>query len=146
MVKIHTGLMRPLCLAVYPECIGPIGILSLYLDKPMTQGIPTASHRPCATDSARVDRLGLCNSLIEICMPTSGGPWPVIKTNMHLWSGGHFKNTCKLLNLRGLKFSHVNKICIFQCIGKIFCVEFQRVTLKFHTKYLTHTLKEAILM
>ena len=30
---------------------------------------------------------------------------------------------------------------IFQCIGKIFCVEFQRVPLKFHTKYLTHTLK-----
>ena len=31
---------------------------------------------------------------------------------------------------------------IFQRMGKIFCVEFQRVPLKFHTKYLTHTLKE----
>ena len=30
-------------------------------------------------------------------------------------------------------------------MGKIFCVEFQRVPLKFHTKYLTHTLKDAIL-
>ena len=29
-------------------------------------------------------------------------------------------------NLRALKFSHVNKICIFQCMCKIFCVEFQR--------------------
>ena len=29
---------------------------------------------------------------------------------------------------------------IFQCMGKIFCVEFQRVPLKFHTKYLTHIL------
>ena len=29
----------------------------------------------------------------------------------------------------------------FQCMGKIFCVKFQRVPLKFHTKYLTHTLK-----
>ena len=28
---------------------------------------------------------------------------------------------------------------IFQCMGKIFRVEFQRVPLKFHTKYLTHT-------
>ena len=27
-------------------------------------------------------------------------------------------------------------------MGKIFCVEFQRVPLKFHTKYLTHTLKD----
>ena len=31
---------------------------------------------------------------------------------------------------------------IFQRMGKIFCVEFQRVPLQFHTKYLTHTLKE----
>ena len=55
--------------------------------------------------------------------------------------GGHFKNTYELLNLRALKFSPVNKIRIFQCMGMIFCVEFQRYPLKFHTKYLTHTLK-----
>ena len=30
-------------------------------------------------------------------------------------------------------------------MGKIFCVEFQRVPMKFHTKYLTHTLKDMIL-
>ena len=30
---------------------------------------------------------------------------------------------------------------ISQSMGKVFCVEFQRVPLKFHTKYLTHTLK-----
>ena len=30
---------------------------------------------------------------------------------------------------------------IFQCMCEIFCVEFQRYPLKFHTKYLTHTLK-----
>ena len=30
----------------------------------------------------------------------------------------------------------------FQSMGQIFCVEFQRVPLKFHTKYLTHTLKD----
>ena len=29
-------------------------------------------------------------------------------------------------------------------MGKIFCVEFQRYPLKFHTKYLTHTLKDMI--
>ena len=57
---------------------------------------------------------------------------------------GCFKNTYELLNLRALKFSPVNKIYIFQCMGKIFCVEFQRYTLKFHTKYLTHTLKNTI--
>ena len=56
--------------------------------------------------------------------------------------GGGFKNTYELLNLRALKFSLVNKIHIFQCMGMIFCVEFQRYPLKFHSKYLTHTLED----
>ena len=60
--------------------------------------------------------------------------------------GGRFKNTYELLNQRALKFSYVNKIHIFQCMGKIFCVEFQRYPLKFHTKCLTHTLKDMIFM
>ena len=59
-------------------------------------------------------------------------------------TGGRFNNTYELLNLRALKFSPVKKIHIFQCMGKIFCVEFQRYPLKFHTKYLTHTLKDMI--
>ena len=57
---------------------------------------------------------------------------------------GHFKNTYELLNLKALKFSHANKIHMFQCMGKIFCVEFQRYPLIFHTKYLIHTLKDMI--
>ena len=57
---------------------------------------------------------------------------------------GRFKNTYELLNLRALKYSSVNKIHIFQCMGEIFCVEFQRYPLKFHTKYQTHTLKDII--
>ena len=56
--------------------------------------------------------------------------------------GGRFKNTYELLNLRALKISKLHKNHIFQCMGKVFCVEFQRVPLKFHTKYLTHTLKD----
>ena len=56
-------------------------------------------------------------------------------------SGGRFKNVYELLILRALKFSMSHKN-IFQCMGKIFCVEFQRYSLKFHTKYLTHTLKD----
>ena len=60
--------------------------------------------------------------------------------------GGVSKNTYELLNQRALKFSYVNKIHIFRCMGKIFCVEFQRYPLKFHTKYLTHTLKDMIFM
>ena len=58
--------------------------------------------------------------------------------------GGRFKNTYELLNLRALKHSPVNKIHIIQCMGEIFCVEFQRYPLKFHTKYPTHTLKDVI--
>ena len=54
--------------------------------------------------------------------------------------GGYLKNIYEPINLRALKFSLVNKLRIFQCMGKIFCGEFQRVPLKFHTKYLTHTL------
>ena len=50
----------------------------------------------------------------------------------------------ELLNLRALKFSPMDKIYIFQCMGKIFWVEFQRLPLKFHTKYLTHTMKYVI--
>ena len=56
--------------------------------------------------------------------------------------GGVFKNTYELLNLRAFKISVFYKNHIFQCMGKIFCVEFQRVPLKFHIKYLTHTLKD----
>ena len=56
-----------------------------------------------------------------------------------------FKNAYVLLNLRGIKFPPVNKIHIFRCMGKIICVKFQRAPLKFHTKYLTHTLKDRIL-
>ena len=58
------------------------------------------------------------------------------------WTGGRFKDVYEFLNLRAHKISMLYTICIFQCIGKIFCVEFQRVPLKFHTKYLTHTLKD----
>ena len=52
------------------------------------------------------------------------------------------KNAEELLNIRDLKISMLYKNHIFHCMGKIFCVEFQRVPLKFHTKYLTHTLKD----
>ena len=56
-------------------------------------------------------------------------------------TGGHFKNVYELLNLRSPKISVSYKNHIFQHMGKVFCVEFQRFPLKFHTKYLTHTLK-----
>ena len=72
-----------------------------------------------------------------------GDPVQLIKFGSQ-WPGGRFKNAYELLNLRALKFSPANKMHIFQCMGKIFCVEFQRVPLKFHTKYLAHTLKDAI--
>ena len=52
-----------------------------------------------------------------------------------------FKNAQELLNMRALKISILYKNHIFRRMGKIFCVEFQRFPLKFHTKYITHTLK-----
>ena len=63
------------------------------------------------------------------------------------WDPGDcFKNTYELLNLGALKISYGQKTDIFQCMGKIFWVEFQRGPLKFHTKYLTHTLKDTFFM
>ena len=59
-----------------------------------------------------------------------------------LVTGGRFKNAYGLLNLRALKIAMLYKNRIFQCMSKIFCVEFEMVPLKFHTKYLTHTLKD----
>ena len=56
--------------------------------------------------------------------------------------GGGGGDTYELLILRALKISILYKNEISQCMEKIFCVEFQRFPLKFHTKYLTHTLKD----
>ena len=79
------------------------------------------------------------------------GPMLTQFTDAYIWhwgemsyrrTGGRFKNAYELLNLRALKISMLYKNRTFQCMGKIFCVEFQRVPLKFHTKYLTHTLKD----
>ena len=57
---------------------------------------------------------------------------------------GRFKTAYELLNLSTLKYSTVNILHIFQWMSKVFCVEFQRVPLKFLTKYLTHTLKDTL--
>ena len=57
--------------------------------------------------------------------------------------GGRFENAYELLTLRALKISMFHKTFNFQCMGKIFGVEFQRCPLKFDTKYLTNTLKDA---
>ena len=77
--------------------------------------------------------------------------WSRLGDDLYIWApevyehkgpGGRFKNTYELLNLRARKISTLYKNRIFQCMGKIICVEFQRYPLKFHTKYLTHTLKD----
>ena len=57
---------------------------------------------------------------------------------------GRFENTYELVNLGARQFIFINKLRIFQCMGKIFCVEFQWGPLRFHKKYLTHTLKKTI--
>ena len=51
---------------------------------------------------------------------------PDVSTHL-VWPGGCFKNTYELLNLRAVLFSSVDKIHIFQYMGKIFCVEFQKM-------------------
>ena len=39
----------------------------------------------------------------------------------------NFNNTDELLNLRTLKISTSDKYGFFQCMGKIFCVQFSKV-------------------
>ena len=87
--------------------------------------------------------VGMCDlhTCIQVAEFQRWHPWAVCVTGNDEWSGGRFKNTYELLNLRALKISKLHINHIFQCMGKILCVEFQRVPLKFHTKYLTHTLK-----
>ena len=60
-------------------------------------------------------------------------------------SGALKKNGYKLVNLEALTFSLLSKLQTFQCMGKIFCVEFQRVrgTFEIPRIYLAHTLKDA---
>ena len=60
----------------------------------------------------------------------------------YVFRGGGFKNVYELSNRRALKISELYKNHIFQSMGKIFCVEFQRVPMKFHKKYLTPTLRD----
>ena len=67
---------------------------------------------------------------------------PIETPNQCQYPGGRFKNAYELLNLRALKISMLFENRIFQYMGKIFCVEFQGVPLKFPIKYLTHTLKD----
>ena len=57
-------------------------------------------------------------------------------------SGGISKSAYDLVNLRALKLSTLYKNRIFQCMGKIFCAEFQSYPLKFHTDYCTLSLKD----
>ena len=64
----------------------------------------------------------------------------ITSTSFNLVTRGAFQK--RTLNLRALKISVLYKSIIFQCMGKIFLVEFQRVPLKFHTKYFSHTLKD----
>ena len=40
----------------------------------------------------------------------------------------HLKNVCELLNMRAPKISTVYKNDKFWCMGKIFCMEFQKYT------------------
>ena len=75
----------------------------------------------------------------------SVSPWLAFNAVRDGHPGGRFKNAYQLINLGAHKFSFLNQLHIFQCMGKIFSVEFQRVPLKFHTKDFTHTLKDASL-
>ena len=70
----------------------------------------------------------------------------LVRRHLYNESGRPFKNAYELVNVGALKSSLLNKLHIFQYMGKIFYVEFQRYPLKFHIKHLTHTLKNMIFL
>ena len=58
---------------------------------------------------------------------------------------GAFQKHVQDHNLGAPKSSLVKQLHTFQCMGLIFYMENKRVPLKFHVKYLTHTLKGVML-
>ena len=109
----------------------------------------TSTYVPSGTSTSMSTSTEIRYSNTTSTSTKYSGPNPGVRPSLacspsHCRTWGHFKNVYELINLGALKSSLLNKQHIFQCMGKIFCVEFQRVP-KFHTKYLTHTLKDMIL-
>ena len=107
-------------------------------------GIPLISSFLSPISPSFTVRFLLYFAFVFLLSPSIQVVLALMSVTCDILPGGRFNNTYELLNLRALKFSPVDKIYIFQCMDQIFCVEFQRYTLKFHTKYLTHTLKDMI--
>ena len=62
------------------------------------------------------------------------------RPNDIVWPGDHFINATQLLNFHlSMRYMY-----IFQCMGKLIWVKFQRVHLKVPTKCLTHTSEDTI--
>ena len=84
------------------------------------------------------------NELNSVLVATWYQPrsWMLLCRLFKVW--GRFKIAYDLLNLRDLKISmfYKKKISFNVWLRYIFRGEFQRCPLKFHTKYLTHTLKD----
>ena len=117
--------------------------IMIVMAKRNISGIRGGNSNPCLSETH------LFIAGLYCCWLLAGrSPLSLIGAHDVWWSyemaGGRFKKAYKLLNLRALKFSPVNKMHIFQCMDKIFCVEFQREPLKFRTKYRTHALKDTI--
>ena len=73
---------------------------------------------------------GVFTIVTRYAMACNLNPYAMIVIITSVWwllmAWGRFKNAYELLNLRALKISMLHKKCIFQIMGKIFCLEFQR--------------------
>ena len=128
-LKISSGKWRP-------SCLGP-NVLTTQCQWSNPEQSTTNYEQPCGFFLGCIVRNFLCCDWVCGWVGGCVGRWVGWG-----WGWVGFKNAYELLNLRALKISMLYKSNIFQCMGKIFCVEFQRVHLKFHTKYHTHTIKD----
>ena len=87
---------------------------------------PYWPHEPCYQSSFVVFLVAVLNKLLN-------------KHSNYRWFGTLW---CSCDALAMVHISMLYKNHMYQGMDKIFCVEFQRVPLKFHTKYLAHTLKD----
>ena len=154
-LNIAKSRLSPICRCLLSRCTGACVSSSSNLGLTASWGIllahATVPISPSITglDPLTIDSHNCMMLLLQQANAWHGnGNWrfimPLEGTEFYCTSKacqGRFKNVYDVVNLTAPKYSILNENCLFQCMGKIFCVGFQNFPLKFHKKYLTNSLE-----